>query len=82
MNRYFFASYITPAATGITGMITLSCDKFPPNKLLKEKAQKICHDHCVWVSVDAIVITNLFEFKNEEDYDSFRDENYMVNEVP
>lgn len=66
--RYFFASYSasTTNVKNTTGNLVFGSAAFPSNELLRQEASKKSNH-----SVPEIVITNLFEFRDREDYECF-----------
>ncbi len=65
--RYFFISYEAKNNTKIaTGNLTLDCNIFPSNSILRQEASKKSG-----FPIPEIIITGLFEFANQQDFESF-----------
>lgn len=63
--RYFLISYKAQNKNLISGILTMECENFPSCSEITEMVNKDLEE-CM-----EVIILNIFEFKNEEDYNNF-----------
>ena len=66
-QRYFLVSFSLKEKLAF-GNILLSCENFPSYNYLLKEINKIDN----WIN--NVVILNIFEFKNKEDYNNYKNE--------